>query len=520
MSSEANRLKEIIEVIKNHNLMKDQSPTNIRAMIEDLGPTFVKMGQILSSRSDLVPKNISDELKKLRCSVKPMPYSEVQTILNREYHDHVSDIFEAIEEVPIGSASIAETHLGKLKTGETVAIKIQRKDIYQMMTMDAKLLKKAISLLHLDKLFGNIINLKALVDEMYQSAKEEMDFIVEANHIEEFRSNNEDVAYIKPLKVYQEFSTPYVLVMEYIGGTFINDQEELQKQDYDMDEIASKLADNYIKQAIDDGFFHADPHSDNIKIEDGKIVYLDFGMMGRLSSKNKNLLSECMVAIIKNDIPEIAHILTLFDTSSNPVDYMALSRDIKKVLDKNGSVEIIDIDIKEFALDMFELLNSNKITLPKDISMLMRGIVVLEGVLEEIAPNISLMQVLKNRLKNQDFLTKDNLEKVSLRLLENGKDMLLLPGETLSVLKGINNGALRFNIELHNSSTRTNRIEDIFYQAIVTILDVAFILGISIMVISNKGDLPWVFYLYLGLAFLSTTWLFIKMIQSKMKRKK
>ena len=183
MSNEALRLREIINKIKDHNLLKDRSCKNIRETIEDLGPTFIKMGQILSARDDLVSKELCDELKKLRCSVKPMDYDEVLDILNAEYNGNYQEIFAEIEEVPLGSASIAQTHRAKLKTGEDVVLKIQRKNIYQMMMMDTRLLKKAISILQLDKVVGNIVDLKEIVDEVYSSAKEEINFMVEAEHM-------------------------------------------------------------------------------------------------------------------------------------------------------------------------------------------------------------------------------------------------------------------------------------------------------------------------------------------------
>ena len=520
MNNEATRLKEIISVISKHDLLKNKSPQNIRETIEELGPTFVKMGQILSSRSDLIPSSISDELKKLRCSVKPMTKEEVYNILNREYQGNVDEYFEKIEENPIGSASIAQTHLGILKTKEKVAIKIQRPNIYEMMTLDTKLLKKAISILKLDKIFSNIIDLQAILDEMYDSAKEEMDFLIEANHIEQFKNNNQDIAYIKPLIVHKEISTPYVLVMEFIDGPFINETEKLISLGYDMEEIANKLADNYIKQAIDDGFYHADPHSDNIKIQNGKIVYLDFGMMGTLTQKNKRILNDCIDAIISNNISDIAHILVSLDVSSNDIDYMKLKSDIKRVLDKNKTTEISSINIKEFASDMFELLNSNSITLPKDISMLIRGIVVIEGVLEEINPNINLMQVLKNRVKTKNFITKEYIEKNALKLLQNSNSLCSIPNEALTLLKGVNNGELRFQIELNDSKNQMNRIEDIFHQAIITILDLAFIIGISVMAVMNKSNLPFIFYVYIIFAIIFTIWLFLKMFCSKIKRKK
>ena len=224
MSNEALRLREIINKIKDHNLLKDRSCKNIRETIEDLGPTFIQMfGRGATDINDLitntvgaclgffiyqllfklVSKELCDELKKLRCSVKPMDYDEVLDILNAEYNGNYQEIFTEIEEVPLGSASIAQTHRAKLKTGEDVVLKIQRKNIYQMMMMDTRLLKKAISILQLDKVVGNIVDLKEIVDEVYSSAKEEMNFMVEAEHIEEFENYNKNVMYIRPLKVTQ-----------------------------------------------------------------------------------------------------------------------------------------------------------------------------------------------------------------------------------------------------------------------------------------------------------------------------
>ncbi len=520
MNNGTKRLKDIIIILKKYNIIKDRSPKNLRLMVEELGPTFIKMGQILSSRNDLLSEEYTSELKKLRCSVKPMDYTEVQDILLQEYACNINEIFATFNPTPIGSASIAQTHLATLKTGERVAVKIQRRNIYQMMTLDAKLIKKAIKLLNLDKAFGNIVDLNSVIDEMYESAKEEMDFYIEANHVEEFNNNNKDIVYIKPLKVYKELSTRYVLVMEYIEGNFINEINILKDLGYDLDEISSKLADNYIKQALDDGFFHADPHADNIKVYDGKIVYLDLGMVGRLTNKNKQLLNRCLIDILKNDSSDIAHVLGLMNTNSNQIDYMTLIKDIKKVLAKNKTTDIASINIKEFISDMFKLLNYNKITLPKDISMLFRGIVVLEGVLEEINPAINLLDVISNRFDAPSFFTNDNIKNFLFKSLKNGTDLVSIPSETLTLLKGVNDGELKFNIEINDSKNQLERMEKLIHLAIVTILDLAFIIGISIMAVMHKGELPLVFYLYVILSLVFTLWIFFKMGIAKIKRKK
>ena len=518
MKNSPSRLSEIIAVIKKYRLTKDITPENVRLALEELGPTFVKMGQILSSRDDLIPKEFCNEFQKLKHSVKPMPYETVEEILTREYDCPPSEIYQEINKIPVGSASIAQVHKAVLKTGEVVAIKVRRENIEELMERDARLLKKVISLLHLNKIFGDIINLTQVIDEMYDRAKEEMNFHTEKNHIEEFRENNKELVYLKPLKVFNKYSTNNILVMEYIDGFNISDTEELKKAGYDMDEIAEKLAHNYLKQAIDDGFYHADPHSDNIKVVEGKIAYLDFGMMGRLSKRNRNLLEKCIIAIVKNDINEVAHILTLLDTSNNTPDYMQLKNDIRKVLDKNKTTEIINIDIKEFVTEMFILLRQNEITLPKEITMLIRGIVVLEGTLEKISPNINLINVLEKKVEPQDvLLDKEKVSSFALSTVKSGANLLLLPSEALTTLKGINNGELRFNIELTDSKHQIDRIEKIVHLVIASALDVAFIIGTS-QIVKAENTLPFIFYLYLFGAIICTLWLLYKLIISKFKK--
>ena len=185
MKSNPSRLGEIISIVKKYQLTKNMTPEKVRMALEELGPTFVKMGQILSSRDDLIPKKYCQELQKLKHAVKPMSYEKVEEILMREYDCAPSEIFLEINKVPVGSASIAQVHKAKLTTGEIVAIKIRRENIEQQMERDARLLKKVISILRLNKIFGDIIDLTQVIDEMYNRAKEEMDFHTEKKHIEE-----------------------------------------------------------------------------------------------------------------------------------------------------------------------------------------------------------------------------------------------------------------------------------------------------------------------------------------------
>lgn len=511
------RLREIVGVVKKYHLIKDTTPEGLRLAIEELGPTFIKLGQIMASRDDVIPKEYCDELSKLRNEVKPMDFSLVKSILDEEYDGKTDDIFDKIFEDSIGSASIAQVHRATLKDGNDVVIKIQRKNIYEKMEMDVKLIKKIYSYLHLDYFITPVIDFNDVLDELFDIAKEEMNFLIEADHTIEFYENNKDVAYINSPQVYKDFSTSKVLVMEYLNGINIDNFEALKLDGYDMDEIGKKLAANYIKQAIDDGFFHADPHNENLKIKNGKIIYLDFGMMGRLSKKDRELLSKCIIAILKDDVTEISHILlTLGD--SKDVNVMQLKSDIKMVLNKNMTKNASDIDIKTFLNDFMYMMTNNRINLPKDITMLIRGIIVIEGVLKEISPNINLVTILGTHVKPSN-LFNDSPEKVISKGLESGANLVSIPDEVLNFLKGVNSGELQFNVELDDSKHQMRNLQHLVHMLIVAILDFAYILGTSLIVVKSE-KLPFIFYIYLIFGGFCTLWIFYKMIESKFKNRR
>ena len=392
--NEKARLKEIVSILKESNFLSGITPEKVCKTITKLGPTFIKIGQIMASRYDVLPKEYCDALSKLRSNVDPMPFTEVKKILTEEL-GNTDEIFEYISEKSIGSASMAQVHKAKLKTGEIVAIKVQRKNIYETMTMDVRLLKKAIILLHL-RLLVKSIDLNSVLDEIYNVAKEEMNFEIEAKHLEEFRENNIDITYIGVPKIYKNYITKKVLVMDFIQGISLNEKQKLENAGYDIQEIGMKLANNYIKQALDDGFFHADPHQDNIFVYEGKIIYLDLGMMGRISNRYKQLLNKAMKAIVRNDIPELEHLLLSISTVKGNINHMKLRTEIQQVIDRNVNEDIQEIDIVKFIDSVSTILRKNNIKLDNNITLLIRGICVMEGTLESLTPNINLLIVLNS----------------------------------------------------------------------------------------------------------------------------
>ena len=277
------RFREMVSVLRRRKLLQGITPVKIREILEDLGPTFVKLGQIMSMRPDFLPQDYCDELMKLQASVTPLPFATVREILEKEYRCHWDQIFLSIDEEALGSASIAQVHRAVLKNGDRVVIKVQRPGIYDIMSKDIVLLKRAAALLQVVSNTRDVIDFAMILDEMWTIAKQEMDFLIEASHMDEFRHLNAGEEFIACPRVNHRLTTPRVLVMEYIDGIRFDDFPALEAKGFDRDQLGRRLGENYVRQIVEDGYFHADPHPGNIWIQDGKIVWLDLGMMGRLS---------------------------------------------------------------------------------------------------------------------------------------------------------------------------------------------------------------------------------------------
>ena len=305
---EAKRFAEIVAILQKHHLVQGLTPEKVRDIFVDLGPTFVKFGQILSMRSDILPKEYCLALETLRTDVTPMPLTEVEHILTQAYARPWQEVFSDIGIRPLGSASIAQVHAATLTDGQRVVVKVQRPDLYEIMSRDVRLLKRAAVLLKYTPL-ASALDFHAVLDEIWRTVQEELDFTIEADNIAEFKRLNDGVAYADCPATFPEWCTKNVLVMEYIGGHQIDDAAGLRADGYDLNEIAVKLVHNYIRQITVYRFFHADPHPGNIRMQDGKIVWLDLGMMGRISPREAELYMGIIRTIYEQDVPALTDTL-------------------------------------------------------------------------------------------------------------------------------------------------------------------------------------------------------------------
>ena len=447
------RLKEIVAVLRKHSITKGVTPLKLREIIEDLGPTFIKLGQIMAMHSDILPKRYCDELMQLCSDVKPMPFEEVLSVIEESYGRSWRRVFSHIDESCQGAASIAQVHRATLKSGEEVVVKVQRRGIYEKMARDIELLRKAIKLMPPVSL-KNMADFDLVLDELWTVTRDEMNFLTEASNMEEFARRNKDVHFVGTPKLYQQYTTVHVLVMEYIDGCAVDDKERLKEEGYDLKEIGSKLVDNYIKQVMDDGFFHADPHSGNVKIRDGKIVWIDMGMMGRLNDRDRELIGQAIEGVALNDIGKIQDaVLALGEFKGKP-NQSRLYTDIRDLMAKYGTADFGEIDIVEILTDLMDVMKENKIVMPHGLTMLARGLTHMEGVLADISPEINMVQIAAARLKG-NLLEEGNWKKqmkgTGKKLYRSMLRAVDIPALAADFLQGCMKGQTKINLDLHAS---------------------------------------------------------------------
>ncbi len=482
--SNKKRLGQIVSVLVKNDLVKGITPEKLRKIIEELGPTFVKLGQIMSMRHEILPTEYCKELEKLRADVRPMNSSEVKKVIEDEYGTELEEVFQSFDNAPLGSASIAQAHFAILKNGKKVVVKVQRPGIKDIMARDISLLRKASKILKIAVNTGNVVDFGMILDEMWAVTTQEMDFLIEAHHAEEFYDYNRDIVYSTCPQIEHKYTTAKVLVMEYIEGIQIDDTETLISRGYDLNEIGIKLAENYIKQIIDDAFFHADPHPGNIRIREGEIVWIDLGMMGRLSNRDKLLFKSAISAIAQNNVDEIKNILVTLGNHKGRINHVRLYSDIGDMLSKYGNMGIGDMDLGSILEEFLLLANNHGISMPKGMSILSRGIITIEGVLAKLSPDINIVQVMTNHMSS-DILSNIDLSK---ELLNAGKTLygsarktLDIPAQLSDILKMTIKGQTKVNLELTGSEEPLTAIEKMVNRLVICIINAGLLIGSSLI---------------------------------------
>ncbi|GAA0250755.1 AarF/UbiB family protein [Faecalicatena contorta] len=496
------RLREILQVLGKHRITHGLTPAKLREILEDLGPTYVKLGQIMSMRSDMLPENYCRELTKLRTEVRPLPYSVVSGVIEEELKEPAGNIFSQIEETPLGSASIAQVHPAVLKDGTKVVIKIQRPAIKEIMQDDIRLLKKAAGILKLAIGTEDLIDFRTILDELWKTTREEIDFLQEAANLSLFYENQKDIVYVTCPRVFHEFTTPRLLVMEYIDGIQIDETERLKELGYDMTEIGQKAAENYCKQILEDGFFHADPHPGNLWVAGGQIAWLDLGMTGRLTEHNKQLLKKAITAILEHDIYSLKNVLLAFGEPQERVNHARLYTDIDDILSKYMSMDFGTMKLGELIERMLSLVKDHRLAITPDITLLGRSMVTMEGTLAACAPDVNILQILSMHMSSlllKELDIKKLLRHKGRQLYTSMDKSMEIPAQISDLLNITKNGQAQLNLQLSDSEEIRADIHKTADRFVLSILAAALFIGsgmiIHVRTIPQWFGIPWISFL-------------------------
>lgn len=514
------RLREIIGVFssvglttlkeKNKPLDAKTAPRKLRQAFEKLGPSFVKIGQILSTRSDLLPDIYIKELSKLQNDVLPLPHEVVMSAIEAELTESIVQVFQWVSDDPLASGSVAQTHRARLFSGQEVVIKIQRPHLAEIVEEDLNLLIRLSK--KVPRSFLPMVDLTDVLNQLKESLIVEIDFRNEAQAMIDFAANNQSVKCIAVPKVYEEYTTEHMIVEEYVDGIPINHYENLIKEGYDLEDIGKKLMLSFIKQVFKDGYFHGDPHPGNLFIRDGKIYFIDFGIMGRLEDGMKAALNDILYSFTSQDVDGMTRAVlsvTSFDNSLNKVE---LSQDVERMLAKYSSLDLGVLSITDLLEDLVKVFVNNRLKASSQITILEKAALQIEGIFRELAPDVDLMTLAKNYfIENmgpdllKQALNKETLLIELFYLLKNGKNV---PRRINQLLEQVLNGRILVNHDFYDYNNRVKTVNRIANRFVLSLIFLALILAASVLSFNPvMTNLSHILFGLAGLVFLSLIYL-------------
>lgn len=489
------RLSEIIGLMRKHRVHEGLSPNRLRNFLIDLGPSFIKIGQMLSLRSEILPQAYCDALADLQMDCDPMSFEDTLIALEDVYGSRFQEIFRKIDPTPLGSASLAQVHKAELSNGDVVAVKVQRPGVRAVMAQDIDVMRSVAR--HISRFMKDtqMLDLRDVVEELWATFLEETDFIKEANNLQEFAELNKDVVYISCPKPYMEYCTESVLVMEYVEGISIKDAKKLKEYGYDLDEIGLKVMDNYATQILEHGFFHADPHPGNLFVHEGKVVYLDLGIMGRLSTRERIGFSKIIEAVGAQNASDLKDALISFSVEHDieGIDHTRLLAELDNVLKSYCSTNVSDIDVGALLSDVMTLTRQCKVTLPASVTAVSRGIVTMEGSLAEYLANTNMIDIINGhimRTKNIQEEFEHRIKSTLLSLDSSMNSMLKTFEYSGEMFRMLSRGQLKVNMEMLGSTEPLRKVSRIANRLAMSLVIAGLLVSGSLII---SVDMPRVF---------------------------
>lgn len=466
----------------------------MRRAFEELGGTFVKLGQMLSVRPDLVPLNFVEEFSKLQDTVKPFPPEQAMAEVESQLDSPLEKLFDDFDQAPLASASVAQVHRATTKNGHDVAVKIQRPAVNSLIQTDLNILSDLAKLLEKHVPESKLYNPVAIVDEFARTIRHGLDFIREARNMDRFRRNFEEDDTIYVPKVYWELTTSNVLTMEYIDGIKLKHLDKLESAGLDRRTIAINGAKATLQQVFEHGFFHADPHPGNILVlEKNVIAPLDYGMVGRLDEELQDMLAELSTGIVQQDVDKIVKIFRKMGLIDEDVDERKLKLDLRDFIDQYYQVPLSQLNIEKIREQTFRTVRRHRIKLPADLTMMGQTLAIEEGVAKMLYPDFDMIPLaepyIRKLMIRRKLDPKKRIKRISRWYNEFSELIDTLPSDLGVVISKIKSGELNVKFEHQGLEELIRKLDKSSNRLTFGMIIASLIVGSSVIMQLDKGPM-------------------------------
>jgi ubiquinone biosynthesis protein len=459
---------------------------------EELGPTFIKLAQVLSNRPDMLPAPLIKELEKLQDNVPAFPFEEVRTTIEAETGKKLEDIFQVFNEKPLATASIGQVHKAKLINGKEVVVKIQRPGVKELVFRDLAILSDGVNRAERYLKKQGILNAMDLVHSFERSMHKELDYRTESRNLERFRNLYKDYRNFYIPKSFREYSSEKVMVMEFVSGCKISDVAQIRAWGLNPHKVAENGMEIYLTQIFEFGIFHADPHPGNVLVrKDGVICLLDFGMVGTLMRKDKYAFAGIFVGMAEGDPSKMAMNMKLLAVEDEIRDMRQLEYDLNELIEDFGSLDVDEASIADTTERLQKIMFDHKIRVPGDIFLIFRAFAILEGIGKTIHPHFNTYDFIRPyglRLMKERISPKNIWQDVNQRFTQINSFLTSFPRDLREILGKTKKGKIHFEVELQGYGYLLKKMDSIANRMAITFLIVAFIIGSAITMTVDWGD--------------------------------
>jgi len=458
----------------------------VRMAIEELGPTFVKLGQILSTRGDIIPADLIRELEKLQDTVPPTDFSLIQDQVEKELGEPLYEVFPTFEPVPVASASLGQVHFATLPDGQEVAVKVFRPGVDKLIEIDLDILLELAALAEKRTDWGEYYGVLSLAQEFADTLRTEQNYEQEGHNIDRYRQMFAGEGYVHVPRVYWGTTTRRVLTMERIEGIKITDVTALDAAGLDRKEVARRNIAILLKAVLQDGFFHADPHAGNFRVMDNEVIgMLDFGIMGHLDPVERLGLVEMFVGLFSQDTDRVVVALADLGIAAKAADRRNLTRDLDRLKMRYYGLELEKIRARSFIEDLMSLAFAHRLRMPSNLVLVFKTVAMLEGISLQLDPDLNVFSEVEPYVRDALLELQSPIARfkgMTQQMAEAAEAMMLLPKQLQRMLEQIEAGEGNLSMTMKGFDEPTRRITSAANRLVLAILVAAFIIGPALLI--------------------------------------